>query len=58
MKTDDELITEAKALAKTKNCIVSVKPDCFLVYRKTDYRMVFVGRSKTAKQLLSLVKKA
>lgn len=57
-KTDDELIDEARDIARSKRCFVVTKPGYWLLYRESVPRNVCVGKRSKAAGLLALAKKA
>lgn len=57
-KTDDELIAEARDIAKPKRCFIVTKPGYWLLYRECTPRNVCIGKRSSAYGLLQLVKKA
>jgi hypothetical protein len=57
-KTDDELIDEARDIARGKRCFVVTKPGYWLLYRESSPRNVCVGKRSKAAALLALAKKA
>lgn len=57
-KTDEELVEEAKQIARSKRCFVVTKPGYWLLYRESTPRNVCVGKRSKASGLLALAKKA
>ena len=57
-KTDEELIDEARSIARLKRCFVVTKPGYWLLYRESVPRNVCVGKRSSASALLQLAKKA
>ena len=56
-KTDEELINEARAIARSKRCFVVAKPGYWLLYRELVPRNTCLGKRSSASALLQLVKK-
>lgn len=56
-KTDEELIDEARSIARSKRCFVVTKPGYWLLYRESVPRNVCVGKRSSASALLQLAKK-
>ncbi|AFB83338.1 hypothetical protein KAK25_00050 [Pseudomonas phage vB_Pae-Kakheti25] len=57
-KTDEELIDEARSIARSKRCFVVTKSGYWLLYRESVPRNVCVGKRSSASALLQLAKKA
>ena len=57
-RTDEEIIEEAKTIARSKRCFVVAKPGYWLLYRESLPRNVCVGKRSKASALLALAKKA
>lgn len=57
-KTDEELIDEARKIAREKRCFVVTKPGYWLLYRESVPRNVCVGKRSSAAALLALAKKS
>jgi len=57
IKTDSQIVNEAKALARAKRCFVVARTGYWLVYRKSDFSNVLIGKRTKPKTLLSLIKK-
>lgn len=57
-RTDEEVIEEAKAIARSKRCFVVTKPGYWLLYRESQPRNVCVGKRSSAAALLALAKKS
>lgn len=51
-KTDEELIDEARSIARSKRCFVVTKPGYWLLYRECTPRNVCVGKRSSAAALL------
>ena len=57
-RSDEEIIEEAKTIARSKRCFVVTRPGYWLLYRESAPRNVCVGKRSKASGLLALAKKA